>query len=58
MSNLSSILSFVLVARHRIVFESDTVVELLEGEEDDTEYESSCDIVDVESFDNMPGYNG
>ena len=43
--------SFALVARHNIVFESDTVLEVLKGDEDNTEYPLSCDIVDVESSD-------
>ena len=30
-------------------------MEVLKGEEDDTQYLSSCDISDVESFDDMPG---
>ena len=51
-------ISFALVARHNIVFESDTVMEVLEGDEDDIELLSSCDTVDVESCDDMPGYKG
>ena len=48
----------ILGARHSIVFESNTVAEVVEGEEDNTEYLLSCDIADVESFDDIPGYNG
>ena len=55
---LFSMISFALVARHNIVFESDTVMEVLEGDEDDIELLSSCDTVDVESCDDMPGYKG
>ena len=55
---LFSMISFSLVAKHNIVFESDTVVEVLEGDEVDTEWLSSCDIVNVELCDDMPGYKG